>query len=357
MKAMGRAVDNGTRRVSVMITPRAHPDRPERLADVYEACIEDAVYAEELGFDVVWVGEHHFSRDQWVPAPLVFLAAVARATTRIRLGTAVRLLPLAHPIRVAESAIVVDQLSRGRLELGMGSGGSAEEFRVFGIDLNTRRTRALEAAHVIDQCFHSEESFSHEGRFFAYSDVDFTTRPAQPRVPLWWGGASPPGVTTAATRGYHLLPISPVYDEALVAAGRDPAEHHQGGFPNLVCVGETSDEAWDACQDGVDWTIRFYRERGLLRIPASDAGPFDRLPRPGRLRDVKGLGLHSPQNPILVGTPAEVTERWLESIAGQRVTQVTAWFRLPGMTTASVRRSMKLFADECMPVLRQASPG
>ena len=101
---------------------RTLPDSAYPLAELYRDHLGEAVLAEELGFDCVWVSEHHFSPDCWNPSPFTFLAAVAAGTERVRLGTYVLLLPLHNPLRVAEDVAVLDNISGGRVDLGVGVG-------------------------------------------------------------------------------------------------------------------------------------------------------------------------------------------------------------------------------------------
>ncbi|HMN28259.1 MAG TPA: LLM class flavin-dependent oxidoreductase [Caldilineaceae bacterium] len=114
-------------------------------ARIYRETLDLFVAADELGFDVVWVAEHHFKdRAGRLPSLFPFLAAASERTRRLRLGTSIVILPLEDPLRVAENAAVVDTLSSGRLELGVGSGGDAGEFQAFGIDLAQRHIRTTE---------------------------------------------------------------------------------------------------------------------------------------------------------------------------------------------------------------------
>ncbi len=100
--------------IGLGLAVRNHPDRPEALPAVYRDYLDDAVYAEELGFDSVWVGEHRMTPDQWTPSPLVTLGAIAARTSTIRLGTGVLCLPFHNPLRVAEGFAVLDNISNGR---------------------------------------------------------------------------------------------------------------------------------------------------------------------------------------------------------------------------------------------------
>jgi alkanesulfonate monooxygenase SsuD/methylene tetrahydromethanopterin reductase-like flavin-dependent oxidoreductase (luciferase family) len=111
-------------------------DDPRRI---YQETLDLFVAADQLGFDVVWVAQHHFKeRSGCLPSPFPFLAVAAERTQHLRLGTSIVVLPLEHPLRVAEDAAVVDALSGQRLELGVGSGGDAAEFQAFGVDLAQR---------------------------------------------------------------------------------------------------------------------------------------------------------------------------------------------------------------------------
>src|ERR1700734_4167056 len=114
-------------------------------AERYRLATEQIIHAEEAGFDSAWIAQHHFDADEGgLPAPLVFLAQVAARTSRIRLGTGIVTLPLENPVRVAEDASVLDLLSGGRLELGVGSGGTPSSFAAFGLD-------SADRANVFDQ--------------------------------------------------------------------------------------------------------------------------------------------------------------------------------------------------------------
>lgn len=339
--------------VGLIMGVRNHPDRPYPLEDVYEDYIQDCVHAEQLGFDTVWIGEHHFSRDQWTPSVFPLLAAIARETERVRLGPAVLLLPFHNPLRVAEDAAVVDIVSRGRLNLGVGVGSVAEEFETFGVDFKTRFSRSLEAIEVVERCFAEEGPFSHKGRYYEFPNVVFTTKPVQKPVPIWWAGILPKSVAAAARRGYHLVSWSPMYDDELVKAGRNPEGYGHGASPQVVCVAETRDEAWDMCQDGVHWMAQFYLERTSgPKIGWSASGPLEPWPAPEELRHVEGLGIYSPFDPVYVGTPADVLEGLRRFIGRGRVTHLALQFRHPGMTTEHVRKSMDLFAREVLPHLR-----
>src|SRR4030095_8019099 len=137
---------------------------PLQAGGDFEETIRECERAEAAGFDSVWLGEHHNSILLY-PAPLVGLAAIAARTRRVRLGTGVLLLPLYHPLAVAEEAAMVDVISRGRLILGVGAGYAPEEFAAFGVSIKERGRRMDEAVPLIHQLW-SEENVTHHGRYY-----------------------------------------------------------------------------------------------------------------------------------------------------------------------------------------------
>lgn len=128
------------------------PSFDERSYNHYYAeALEEVAEADRLGFDTVWMSEHHFSGDGFLPSPLVMAAAIAARTRRIRIGTSIMVLPLHHPLRVAEDAAVVDLISGGRLILGVAAGYTEAEFAGFGIDRKQRASRLEEGVDIIRQ--------------------------------------------------------------------------------------------------------------------------------------------------------------------------------------------------------------
>lgn len=154
--------------------------------------------ADQLGFDAVWVAQHHFKdRGGLLPSPFPFLAAVAERTRRLRLGTSIIVLPFEHPLRVAEDAAVVDTLSGGRLELGVGSGSDADEFAAFGVDMDGRHQRTTDGLIALKRAF-AGEPLAEDGQ---------RLRPAAPTLGdrLWLSGLSVRGAQYAAENGAGLL--------------------------------------------------------------------------------------------------------------------------------------------------------
>jgi probable F420-dependent oxidoreductase len=195
-------------------------------AALYGQTLEHIERMEELGFDTVWLTEHHFIEDDYLPSVLTMAAAVAARTSRVTIGTAVLLLPLHDPIRVAEDAAVVDVLSNGRLRLGLGLGYKLEEFEAFGVDRRHRPSLLEEGIEIIRGAW-GDGAFSHHGRHHRFDDLDVTPKPVQrPGPQIWLAGRAPAPVTRAATIGDGLIVVGGPdlyreYHEAHRASGRD----------------------------------------------------------------------------------------------------------------------------------------
>src|SRR3989449_5279234 len=164
----------------------ANPPRGERLDRCIEEVIAEAQLAEASGFDSCFFGEHHQDRDGFLPSPLIVAAAVAARTQRLRVGTSVILLPLHHPVRVAEDAITLDLVSRARFVLGVGIGYQPADFRAFAVPMEHRMALFEESVAILRLVWPGER-FSFRGKHYTLEDVQITPRPFQrPGPPLWF---------------------------------------------------------------------------------------------------------------------------------------------------------------------------
>ena len=329
------------------------PERPLQLAELYRDHLEEAVLAEELGFDHVWASEHHFSPDAWNPSPFVFLAAVAARTSRIRLGTYVLLLPLRNPVQVAEDVAVLDNISGGRVDLPVGVGSAPNEFESFGIPVEGRLGRTFEALRIIERCFAGEE-FDHEGRYYTFRGICMTTTPVQrPGPPIWVASMGEQSVRWTARRGYHMAAGAGrghmLYEEFLREYGYDPASRQIASVPIRLHLAETREQAWDEVEGGLRQVLHFYRTHGNPEAGSTAEGPLAVLPPLGAFRQMPGIG-HGGM-PFMVGTPDEV-HCMLAELRKWRLTHLSLNLHQPGQDSQSVRRSMRLFANELMPSIR-----
>lgn len=228
---------------------RKLPDSPQPMHEIYRDFLEEAVLAEELGFNAIWASEHHFSPDAWSPSPVPFLAAVAARTRRMRIGTYVLLLPLHNPVRVAEDFAVLDNISGGRIDLPVGVGSATEEFHTFGVPFGERLGRMFEGLTVIERCF-TGEKFSHQGKYYDFPDVHVTTPTVQqPGPPIWVASMGEQSVRRTARRGYHLAAGAgrghTLYEQQLREHGHDPTTRLIASIPLRLHIAETRDKAWD----------------------------------------------------------------------------------------------------------------
>ena len=198
-------------------------------AELYAQTLEHIEAVEGLGFDTVWLTEHHFIDDEYLPSVLPMAAAVAARTKRVTIGTAVLLLPLHDPLRIAEDAAVVDVISNGRFRLGLGLGYKLEEFAAFGVDRRHRPSLLEEGIEIIRGAW-ADGPFSHHGRHRSFDDVDVTPKPVQrPGPEIWLAGRAPVPVARAARLGDGLIVVGGPdlyreYHVAHAATGRrDPA--------------------------------------------------------------------------------------------------------------------------------------
>ena len=169
----------------------ASPPRGEHLDRCIDEVIAEAQLAEASGFDSCFFGEHHQDGDGFLPSPLIVATAVAARTQRLRIGTSVILLPLHHPVRVAEDAITLDLVSKGRVVLGVGIGYQAADFSAFAVPMEHRVTLFEESVEILRLCW-AGERFSFRGKHYTLEDVQITPRPFQrPGPPLWFGASVP----------------------------------------------------------------------------------------------------------------------------------------------------------------------
>jgi alkanesulfonate monooxygenase SsuD/methylene tetrahydromethanopterin reductase-like flavin-dependent oxidoreductase (luciferase family) len=207
------------------------PRRP--FPEVYAEALDRIALADHLGFDYVYLTEHHFVEDGHCPSLLVVAGAIAARTTRIKISSYVFLLPFHNPLRLAEDVAVADIISNGRIELGVGAGYRLEEFEGYGIDRRHRPTLMDEGCEVLLKAW-TEDNWSFHGRHHHFSNVSVHPKPVrQPFPPLWISARAAPAARRAA-RFDAPLQISPppyvvderavyeAYRDHLLELGRDP---------------------------------------------------------------------------------------------------------------------------------------
>src|SRR5438309_2824663 len=171
---------------------------PDRL---YREILDQIAWAENHGFDDVWLSEHHFIEDGYLPSILPVAAAIASRTNRIRIVSGVLLVPFHNPIRLAEDIATVDVISGGRFELGLGIGFKREEFQGFGVSSKERGARTDQSLEIIRRAL-AGETVTFKSEFFDFQNVKVTPEPIQkPHPPIWLGGFTPAALRRAARFG------------------------------------------------------------------------------------------------------------------------------------------------------------
>ncbi len=173
-------------KVGYQLDFRNPPGSKISFQELYRESLAQVEAAERLGFDSIWLTEHHFTDDGYLPALMPAAAAIAARTTRVTIGTYVLLAPFFHPLKLAEDAAFVDVVSGGRLRLGIGLGYRAEEFEGFGVPRPQRLGRTLETIEILKLAW-TGERFSFDGKYFKFRDVRVLPRPmSRPHPELLW---------------------------------------------------------------------------------------------------------------------------------------------------------------------------
>ncbi len=275
--------------------------------------------AERMGLDAMWLAELHFAPERSVLAsPMMLSAAIAQRTKRMKIGTAVQVLPLCHPLRLAEEVATVDQLSNGRLIFGVGRSGFAHTYATYGVDYGESRERFSETLAIVKRAF-SEERFSHKGKYFAYDNVRLSPRPVQQPWPeIRVAAASPDTYEEMGAMGHaifvavrtgnlsELAPLIKTYQAAWAKAG------HEGRgqvFLRVPVYGaETEEAAREEPRESIMHLLRYIGERLSKSATASGARAIEnRAARGAKMQNIDYEEVLRER--MIVGTPARVVDR------------------------------------------------
>ncbi len=309
------------------------------------------VAVEEMGYDNVWVTEHHFVEDDYNPSVMTAMAAIAARTARIRIGSFVMLMPFQNPVRIAEDAACVDNWSDGRLELGVGQGYRLDEFAGFCLARRERSARMAEGIELVDRLW-TQERVTFEGRFNRVKELTLSPRPVQkPRPPIWIGARAERAVLRAAERGYNLMatigpdPAIP-YRAALKRFGRNPDDYSIAQL-RMVYVANNSAQAWDDTQAHIHYMMQHYARwlGGEAQDAPGDENVWD-------LRDARELRNSKYADALMIGTPEECARKLENFRREYACTHFVMTSHFPGMDPNKSTRSLELFAKEVMPQFR-----
>lgn len=327
----------------------------------YRDTLDQAIHAEALGFESVWPVEQHFNPELSIlPSPLLLLSALAERTQTLRLGIAIILLPLSHPIRIAEEIATLDVLSNGRVEFGIGRGSLPNHFSGFGVDQAESRERMLEALDMIRQAW-THDRFSFQGQFFQVEDISVVPRPVQqPHPPIRVAANSTETFELMGRLGYPIFVASqvnpfakmreyiPLYRETRAAAGHPTDEGEDVTLLGPLYVGPSQARI----RRELEPSVRRFLE-SVATIAASQGSGLEKQPR--RVREaferVRRMTYEKVSEVMAIfETPAACVERLKQLEEEFHMGRFVCWFNPGGMVPhAQVMRSMELFAAKVMP--------
>jgi alkanesulfonate monooxygenase SsuD/methylene tetrahydromethanopterin reductase-like flavin-dependent oxidoreductase (luciferase family) len=303
--------------------------------------------AEALDFDIAWFAEHHFSNYSIITSPLLLVAHMASATTRIRLGPAVIVLPFYEPLRLAEDVCLTDALTAGRLVLGLGFGYQPREFIKFGVPFDERYERGLVAWDLIEQAVHGH--MNHRG-----SQLDVAVTAAQDRIPTFVVGSDPMVMKTVAERratpfvtpGLQPLSAALRMRDAYAAVYGEPMPF---AMQRYVFVSDDPGErraAAEQVRNVARMAGNLRRDEPLMKGAHLERPALDNEPS---LDDIEAGAL--------IGTASQVAERIIAEAKALSLTHLSCFMRLADMPHDVAMRSIEAFGAEVIPAVQSASGG
>jgi natural product biosynthesis luciferase-like monooxygenase protein len=344
--------------------PTFFPDVDGNVGLLMRRWIELLAESEAAGFDSLWANEHHF--DPYggiIPSPPTMLAALAQRTRRARLGTSIVVLPLHNPIEIAEQLAMVDLMSGGRVEFGIGRGFVEFDYDRLGVSREDSQARMREQLEVILKAW-SGEPFTHRGRFYAYDNLEVWPRPEQrPHPPIWlscartpssfaWAGEMGYGVLTVAYPSVqNLVANNKLYRDAWAKAGHPAGQWRLATHYHCV-LGESKREAREIAREA--W--RRYNAATTHTLDRVRTGPPGGAgPRP-IIEEMRDIDRMVEELRVIAGTPDEAVTLLERAQDAMGFTQCDCTFFFGGITHDQAQRSFRLFTREVMPKLKHREP-
>ena len=304
-------------------------------ARVHSFALELCEEAEHLGAHSVWLTEHHLFDDDYLASPLTFAAAIAARTKRVRIGTGVVIAPLHHPAEIAEQAAIVDLVSNGRLDLGLGAGYRIPEYELFGKSLTAKYAQTDQTARAVRRLL---------------SPGGVTPQPVQHRLPILLGYQGPQGARRAGLLGEGLLSAEgrlwEPYRAGLIEAGHDLSTARMAGLVQ-AWVTEDPERDWPMVSRHVGYQLDSY-----LRHAVEGTGrPAPRPVDPERLRQHEPIG----QSYFWCDTPAVIASKTRSLIGASPTETVFFWCSIGGMPEAVALRHLHTICKGLAPLLRPQS--
>ena len=312
----------------------------------YSDTIAQSQLADELGFDSVWLAELHFNPEfSIMSAPLLVASAIAQTTKRIKVGTAVNLMPLHNPVRLAEEAATLDVISGGRAIFGIGRGSNPRQFAGYGVDVAEGRERFLEALDFVLKAWSCDE-LSYEGEYFQAQELRIMPKPLQdPHPPVYIASNSPDTFSIVGSLGHNIL-VAPLVVSV------------QGALDGLAVYREAlAEHGHDPAKVKVNVNVPVYVTKDKRKAKGMPQASFDNylgLIRANRTRSLRGISELTYDRVYddfaAIGDPDQVVEK-LRSLGERYQNQeFMCWFNTGGMLPhKEVEKSMRLFSEEVMP--------
>jgi len=336
-----------------------HYDSNTRTANQFvEEIVDQALHAEELGMHSVWIGEHHFNSLGVLSCPELVLAHVAARTRRIRLAPAVTVLPLHHPIRVAEQWATLDMLSGGRVDFAAGRGYDRREYEPFSVSFEDNQGIFEEGLEVVRKLWAADRRISHHGTHYRFDDVRITPKPVQQPIPTYVASFSKLSIELAARLGCNLI-VAPfaaamsfgglrqvvdLYNETCSKHGQKSGRVMCSYFTHFA-DNDDQEQAARARQ------IRYYRECVIPALPGDPrtAPPSYRyfIDMVDRLSKVKAEDLT--ENAVLLGAPQRIIDT-LKKAEAAGISEVILYVNVGLKPHAQVKDEMARFMTEVAPV-------
>ena len=340
--------------------PDYHPELAGSYVDWYDGMLDEIRLAEDLGFEGAWFAEHRVPNFAF-GSPAMFIAAAARETSRIRLGSAISLLPLNDPIRLAEDYAMADVLTHGRLDFGAGRGLYKYDYDVSRVPMAESQDRFLETLDILRRAW-SDDSFTYDGRFARIESHTVTPRTVQrPHPPIWVAAVRTESTYRwAGEHGFHLMTapfffpepdeqqaLLAVYREALAGAGFDPASREILAVYHLYCGADDADvvaTADPALTRYQAFTTAADQSRQAYRDPTAYAA------WQGFFENRKTITLDQMKaTRSVIGTPAECVEKIARIADWYGVSYLSFEVNFGSLPHDRVVQSMRRFAAEVMP--------
>jgi alkanesulfonate monooxygenase SsuD/methylene tetrahydromethanopterin reductase-like flavin-dependent oxidoreductase (luciferase family) len=327
-----------------------HLDRGGRsITDLYDERLKVIELYDRLGFHVYHLAEHHSTPLGMAPSPSVFLSSIAQRTKRLRFGPLVYLLPLYHPLRLAEEIAMLDHLSQGRFEIGIGRGRSPIELMLYGQDVDTAQSVYEETLAVLQLAF-TEERLTFKGKHFDFRNVPIELRPLQqPHPPFWYGVGTPDSAADYGLRGFNAVTLAKAEPAAVLtkrfyeATSRGGWQDRCMGLCRFIVVGETDREAEAlAARAYPVWHQSFFElfyRYGQKPVQTTWAPSF---------AEMQASGL------AFAGAPATVAKALRTQLELVDANYLVGQFVFGDMSLAESLKSVALFGERVMPELVKA---